>query len=153
MNENYEKEIKNVTDKYEEQSHEMQQKDYKLKDQIQKREEYENKYKESLLQINQLNENCQAKDKSIETQNELIKKYEENIEKNKKKINDLEISLCKNIYSYKMAEDDFETLIMVVQGLITKNKEKYGRNIKKIPLKDRTFINSLVQEYNFFSSD
>ena len=52
-----------------------------------------------------------------------------------------------------MAEDDFETLLMVIQGLITKNKEKFGRNILKIPLKDRTFINSLVKEYNFFSHD
>ena len=52
-----------------------------------------------------------------------------------------------------MAEDDFETLLMVVQGLITKNKDKYGRNIKKIPLKHRTFIHSLVKEYNFFSNN
>ena len=142
MNENYKKEIKNVTEQYEEISLEMAKIKFELKEQTQLRETYESKLKESLIQINQLKEISQSKDKSIQIQNDLIKIYEDTIAKNKKKINDLEISFCKTDYSYKMAEDDFETLLMVVQGLITKNKEKYGRNIKKIPLKDRTFINS-----------
>ena len=153
INENYKKDIKKVTDKYEELSFEMTKIKFDLKEQTQLRETYESKLKESLLQINQLNENNTAKDHSIKTQNELITMYENKINDNKKKINDLEVSLCKNIYSYKMAEDDFETLLMVVQGLITKNKDKYGRNIRKIPLKDRTFIHSLVIEYNFFSNN
>ena len=153
INENYKKEIKKVTDEYEELSFEMTKIKFDLKEQTLLRETYESKLKESLLQINQLNENNKAKDNSINTQNDLIKMYEDKINENKNKINDLEISLCKNIYSYKMAEDDFETLLMVVQGLITKNKDKYGRNIKKIPLKHRTFIHSLVKEYNFFSNN
>jgi SMC interacting uncharacterized protein involved in chromosome segregation len=153
INENYKKEIKKVTDKFEDLSNDMDKIQFDLKEQTLLRETYESKLKESLIQINQLNENNKAQENSINTQNELIKMYEDKINENKNKINDLEISLCKNIYSYKMAEDDFETLLMVVQGLITKNKEKYGRNIRKIPLKDRTFIHSLVKEYNFFSNN
>ena len=153
MNENYKKEIKKVTAEYEELSFEMTQIKFDLDDQTQLREKYENQLKESLIQINQLNDICKEKDNSLKIQNDLIKKYEEKIENNDKRINDLEISLCKNIYSYKMAEDDFETLLVVIQGLITKNKEKYGRNIKKIPLKDREFINSLVKKYNFFPNN
>ena len=153
MNENYKKEIKKVTDKYEELSFEMTTIKFDLKEQTQLRETYESKLKESLIQINQLNENCKGKENSINTQNELIKLYENKINDNKKKIDDLEMSLCKNIYSYKMAEDDFETLVMVVQGLITKNREKYRRNIQKIPVNYRNFIHSLINEYNFFSEN
>ena len=152
MNENYKKEIKIITDKYEELSFEMTKNKFELKEQTHLRETYESKLKESLEQINQLKENGKFKDESIKTQNELIKSYEDKIENNKKKINELEMSLCKNIYSYKMAEDDFDTLVIIVHSLITKNKDKFGRNIRKIPLKDRNFIHSLVKEYNFFSN-
>ena len=152
MDDRYKKEIEKVEGQCEELSFEMNKIDYKLKEQTQLRETSENKLNESLIQIKQLKENCTFKDNSIKTQSELIKLYEDKIENNKKKIDDLEMSLCKNIYGYKMAEDDFETLIIVVQGLITKDKEKYGRNIQKIPLKDRNFIQSLVKEYNFFSN-
>ena len=153
INENYKKEIKKVTDEYEELSFKMTQIKFDLNEQTQLRESYENKLKESLIQINQLNEICKEKDNSLKIQNELIKIYEDKINTSKKKIDDLEVSLCKNIYSYKMAEDDFETLLMVIQGLITKNKEKYQRNIRKIPLKDRTFIHSLVIENSFFPNN
>ena len=153
VNDNYKKEINQVTAQYKELSFEMTKIKFELNEQTQLKDNYESKLNESLIQINQLKENCKAKENSIKIQNDLIKMYEDKIENNKKKINDLEISLCKNIYSYKMAEDDFETLLMVIQGLITKNKEKFGRNILKIPLKDRTFINSLVKEYNFISHD
>ena len=86
MNENYKKEIKKVTDKYEELSFEMTQIKFDLKEQTQLRETYESKLKESLIQINQLNENCKSKENSINTQNDLIKLYEDKINENKKKL-------------------------------------------------------------------
>ena len=152
MNENYKKEIQEVIDKCENLNFELIQNKLDLKDQTQIREKCEANLKEKEIQISQLEENLKAKDHSIKIQNDLIKMYEDKINNNKKRINELEISLCENMYGYKMTQDDFETLVSVAQSLITKNKDKYGKMIRKIPSETRHYINYLVLKYNFFSN-
>ena len=98
-----------------------------------------------------MNNVLEASKNSIETQNKLIQSYQEKITNNAKKINDLEISLCKNIYNYKMSEDDFETLLIVIQSIILKDKNKYIKNVKKLGSKGKNFVNNLVEKYNIFS--
>ena len=73
------------------------------------------------------------------------------IDADKNKINDLELSLIRNIYNYKMAEDDFDTLLIIFQGILQKDKEKYYKNIKKLGSNGRNFVISLVKKYNIFS--
>jgi hypothetical protein len=152
INENYKKEIQEVIDKCENLNFELIQNRLDLKNQTQMRELCEVNLKEKEIQISQLEENLKTKDHSIKIQNDLIKIYEDKINNNKKKINELEISLCENMYGYKMTQDDFETLVSVAQSLITKNKDKYGKMIRKIPSETRHYINYLVLKYNFFSN-
>lgn len=152
MNENYKKEIKEVIDECENIKFILKKNELDLKEQTQFREKCEASLKEKEIQVSQLEENIKVKEHSIKIQNDLIKMYEDKINNNKKRINELEISLCENMYGYKMTQDDFETLVSVVQSLITKNKEKYGKMIRKIPSETRHYINYLVLKNNFFAN-
>lgn len=44
--------------------------------------------------------------------------YEEKIAEYKKSKEDLEISLNQNIVNFKMKEDELDTLLMVIEGLL-----------------------------------
>lgn len=122
MNENYEKEIKKVKDKCDGLTFELAKKNTDVKSEIEKNELSENKLKESAKQINELNEISKSKDNLIKSQNDAIKMYEEKITDYKKLKEDLELSLAKNIYNFKMKEDEFETLLMVIEGIVSKKK-------------------------------
>ena len=151
MEENYKKEIMRANDQNKDLPLELSKKTMDLKEQIKLKEVFENKLKESENRINDLNKIIEVSKKSLNTKDELIKMYQDKINNDKKKINDLEISLSQNIYNYKMAEDDFETLLIVFQGILQKDKEKYYKNIKKLSSTGKNFVISLVEKYNIFS--
>jgi hypothetical protein len=46
--------------------------------------------------------------------------YEEKITEYKKSKEDLEINLSQNIVNFKMKEDELDTLMMVVEGILVK---------------------------------
>lgn len=47
-----------------------------------------------------------------------MKLYEEKISENKKIKEDLEINLNHNIVNFKMKEDELDTLLMVIEGIL-----------------------------------
>jgi cell fate (sporulation/competence/biofilm development) regulator YlbF (YheA/YmcA/DUF963 family) len=55
--------------------------------------------------------------------------YEEKIAEYKKSKEDLEISLNQNIVNFKMKEDELDTLLMVIEGILVK---KIKFNLLKI---------------------
>ena len=151
MKENYKKEILKANEQNKELLLKNSKVELDLKEQKSSNQAYENTLKEKENQITDMNNVLEASKNSIETQNKLIQSYQEKITNNAKKINDLEISLCKNIYNYKMSEDDFETLLIVIQSIILKDKNKYIKNVKKLGSKGKNFVNNLVEKYNIFS--
>jgi chromosome segregation ATPase len=151
MEENYKKEIMRANDQNKDLPLELSKKTMDLKEQIKLKEVFENKLKESENRINDLNNIIEVSKKSLNTKDELIKMYQDKINNDKKKINDLEISLSQNIYNYKMAEDDFETLLIIFQGILQKDKEKYLKNVKKLSSKGKKYVLSLIEKYNVFS--
>ena len=150
MNENYEKEIKKVKDKYDELSFELDKQKSEIKAQTALKEASENKLKESDKQINELNELSKSKDNLINTQNDSIKMYQDKINEFKKMKNDLEISLATNIYNFKMKEDEFESLFMVIEGIVSKKKDKYEHSLSKLSPDVKDSLQSLVKKYKFF---
>ena len=150
MNENYEKEIKKVKDKYDELTFELAKKNTDVKSEIEKNELSENKLKESAKQINELNEISKSKDNLIKSQNDAIKMYEEKITDYKKLKEDLELSLAKNIYNFKMKEDEFETLLMVIEGIVSKKKDKYEHNLSKCSFDVKNQLQALIKQHKFF---
>ena len=47
--------------------------------------------------------------------------YEEKIAEYKKSKEDLEINLNQNIVNFKMKEDELDTLLMVIEGILVSN--------------------------------
>ena len=150
LNENYEKEIKNVKDKYEELTFELTKKTAEVQEKVEQKEVSENKLKESDKKITELNEISNSKDNLIKTQNEAIKMYEDKIDDYKKLKEDLELSLAKNIYNFKMKEDEFDSLFMVIEGIVSKKKDKYEHNLNKLSSDVKNSLQSLVKKYKFF---
>ena len=150
MNENYEKEIKKAKDECEELNFELSKKNFDVNEQIQLKEISETKLKESLKQISELNEISKSKDNLIDTQNDALKMYEDKIKEFKKLREDLELSLATNIYNFKMKEDEFDSLFMVIEGILAKKKDKYEHNLNKLSPEVKSSLQSLVKQYKFF---
>ena len=151
MEENYRKEILRANEQNKDLSKSLDEANLILKEQKKNNEVSENKLKSKENEINQLNKKIEEIGKLLSIKTKLIESYTEKIERNNKKINDLEISLCQNIYNYKMAEDDFETLLIIFQGILQKDKEKYLKNVKKLSSKGKKYVLSLIEKYNVFS--
>ena len=150
MNDNYEKEIKKIKDKYDELNFELTKKNSEVKAQTELNEVNENKLKENTKQMNELNELSKSKDNLINTQNDTIKMYQDKINEYKKMKNDLEISLAQNIYNFKMKEDEFDSLFMVFEGIISKKKDKYEHSISKLSSDVKDTLQALIKKYKFF---
>ena len=150
MNDNYEKEIKKVKDKYDELSFELTKKNAEVKEQTELKEVNENKLKENSKQMTELNELSKSKDNLINTQNDTIKMYLDKINEYKKMKEDLEFSLAQNIYNFKMKEDEFDSLFMVFEGIISKKKDKYEHSISKLSPEVKDTLQTLIKKYKFF---
>ena len=150
MNDNYEKEIKKVKDKNDELNFELTKKNTEVKSQIEITELNVNKLKENSKQMNELNELSKSKDNLINTQNDTIKMYQDKINEYKKMKEDLELSLAQNIYNFKMKEDEFDSLFMVFEGIISKKKDKYEHSISKLSPDVKDSLQALVKRYKFF---
>ena len=150
MVENYENEIKKIKDEYNEINFELSKKNVDINEQTKLKEVCETKLKESVKQIGELNEISKSKDTLIATQNEALKMYEDKINDYKKMKEDLELSLAKNIYNFKMKEDEFDSLLMVIEGIVSRKKEKYEHNLNKLSPEIQNTLQALVKQYKFF---
>ena len=150
MVENYEIEIKKIKDEYNEINFQLSKKNVDINEQTKLKEVCEIKLKESVKQIGELREISKSKDSLITTQNEALKMYEDKINDYRKMKEDLELSLAKNIYNFKMKEDEFDSLLMVIEGIVSRKKEKYEHNLNKLSPDIQNTLQSLVKQYKFF---
>ena len=150
MVENYEKEIKKIKDEFNEINFELSKKNVDLNEQTKLKEVCETKLKESSKQIEELNEISKSKDNLISSQNEALRMYESKINDYKKMKEDLELSLAKNIYNFKMKEDEFDSLFMVIEGIVSRKKEKFEHNLDKLSPDIQSMLQTLVKQYKFF---
>ena len=150
MNDNYQKEIKKVKDQYEQLNFELTKKNAEVQEKIDQKEESENKLKETNKQITELQEISNSKDSLIKTQGEALKIYEDKVQDYIKQKENLEMSLAKSIYDFKMKEDEFDSLFMVIEGIIARKKDKYEHNLTKLSTDVKNTLQSLVKQYKFF---
>ena len=150
MNDNYQKEIKKVKDQYEQLNFELTKKNAEVQEKIDQKEESENKLKETNKQITELQEISNSKDSLIKTQGEALKIYEDKVQDYIKQKENLEMSLAKSIYDFKMKEDEFDSLFMVIEGIIARKKDKYEHNLTKLSSDVKNTLQSLVKQYKFF---
>ena len=150
LGQNYEREIKKLKDEYDKINFELIKKNNDIIEQTKLKEVCEIKLKESEKQINELNELSKSKDELIESHEKNLKIYEDKINEYKKTKEDLELSLARNIYNFKMKEDEFESLFMVIEGIVSRKKEKFEHNLLKISHEAKTMVENLVKQYKFF---
>jgi len=150
MNDNYEKEIKKIKDKYEELHFELTKKNAEVLEKNEQKEVCETKLKEFDKKISELTELSNSKDSLIKTQNEAIKMYNDKINDYIKSKENLEMSLAKSIYDFKMKEDEFDSLFMVLEGIISRKKDKYEHNLSKLSSDVKNNLQTLVKQYKFF---
>jgi hypothetical protein len=79
----------------------------------------------------------------------MIKMYENNIFEQTKKIDDYELSLNKYIVNFKMKEDELETMISVIEGIVTKKKEKFEYNASRLSSEIYNQIIDIITNSNF----
>ena len=150
LNENYEKDLSKIRNEKSELNMELMKMKIEANERTKLNEVNEAKLEESLIQINQLNEISKSKDILIANQNDSLKMYSKKINEFKKMKEDLELSLAKNIYNFKMKEDEYESLFMVIDGIISKKKEKYEHNFNKLSPDVQTMLETLAKQFKFF---
>ena len=140
---NYEKVIKQMKNKCDELNFELSKKNFALNEQILLKETYEKKYNESNNSINQLKNMVTDKENLIKTQNNSFEVY-------KQRINDSEMKIAETIVELKMKEDEFESLFMLIENIVAKNKSKFEHDLCKISPEAQDFLKTLVKQYRFF---
>jgi hypothetical protein len=150
LNENYEKDLNKIKSENNELNVELTKMKIEANEKTKLNEVNEAKLEESIKQINQLKEISKSKDSLIANQNDSLKMYSKKINEFKKMKEDLELSLAKNIYNFKMKEDEYESLFMVIDGIISKKKEKYEHNFNKLSPDVQTMLETLAKQFKFF---
>ena len=150
LNENYEKNIKNIKNDLDEANFKLTKKESEFNNQIEITENFKSQFNEANLKVNQLNEITKSKDNLINTQNDTIKMYEDKIKDFNNDKDKLEMLLNSNIVNFKMKEDEVETILMVIECMLAKNKNKYEHNINKLSNDCKASINNMVKKYKLF---
>jgi len=150
LNENYEKDLNKIKNENNELNVELTKMKIDVNEKTKLNEVIGAKLEENMKQINQLKEISKSKDNLIDNQNDSLKMYSKKINEFKKMKEDLELSLAKNIYNFKMKEDEYESLFMVLDGIISKKKEKYEHNFNKLSPDVQTMLETLAKQFKFF---
>ena len=150
INEQYEIKLKNIKTEIEEIKFELTKKKYELNEQIQFKNIYEKKDNENKTHTIQLKEQITSFENLLKTQEEnvnLLKQKEKNYlnEKNK-----LEIALNKNIVDFRMKEDEFETLMVLVGNILNKKKDIIEKNLLKLSNENQQFLINLLKKHKWF---
>ena len=131
-------------------SFEFSKKNAEIQEKIDQKEESENKLKETSKQITELKKISESKDSLIQTQSDALKMFDDKVKDYIKQKENLEMSLAKSIYDFKMKEDEFDSLFMVIEGIIARKKDKYEHNLNKLSIDVKNTLQSLVKIYKFF---
>ena len=75
--------------------------------------------------------------------------YEDKIGEYKRTKEDYELSLNKYIVNFKMKEDELETIMSVIEGLITKKKDKFEHNMNRLSSETSSQIKRIMKMHNF----
>ena len=149
MNDLYEENYKKVQNQVNELKLELTQKEVNLTEQTHLKDSFETKYNEANKQIEELFNISKSKDNLISTQNDAIKMYEEQIGQYKRTKEDYELSLNKYIVNFKMKEDEIEYIMGAIEGIITKKKDKFEYNAKRLSVETNSQIYNIIKNYNF----
>ena len=79
-----------------------------------------------------------------------IKLLNERIDRLIKTRDELDMNLNRHMLNNKMKEDELDTMIMVIDGMLSKRKDKYEHNLKRLGGDMKTAVDILAKEYKIF---
>ena len=129
----------------------------KIEEEIQAKENYKNKYEDALKESLSYQQISSTKENIIKKHMEMWEFKEEKNSNLRKFIEELEIKLSHAIINSRMKEDELETLLIVLEGILVifmiikmKKKEKFDHNIKKLSYDVRKNIEDMVKNLKLF---
>ena len=120
ISENYESMLNKTREELEDAQLNNERLNYKLSEETQLKENFKDKFEESMKDVDRYKEISKSKDVIIKTQKENLAIMESSIKDLKNIKEELEISLNANIVNFKMKEDELETMLLVVSGILVK---------------------------------
>lgn len=159
-----EENIKNLTDKYEKKISLLNEEIASLKLNLSKTENQNSELNQKLTELNQLNlineDKIKVHEKLTENLNMRINTQKNNIDLLNKKVdelsktkNELDDSLNKTVLNYQMKEDEVESLIMIFDAMLKKNKDKYLHNLKRLSQETSQEIEDICNLNNVFNNN
>ena len=150
LNENYEKTLKKVRDEVEELNFELTKKTYSLNEQTQINDTYKDKIKEVNTKLEEVTQLSDSKENVIKTQNDNIQLLEKRLTDIQRNKEDLELKLNKYIVDFKMQEDELENVIIVIDSIFAKKKDRFEHALLKLNAETRNQIVQRAKTSKFF---
>ena len=150
LNENYEKTLKKVRDEVEELNFELTKKNYSLNEQTQINDTYKDKIKEVNTKLEEVTQLSDSKENVIKTQNDNIQLLEKRLTDIQRNKEDLELKLNKYIVDFKMQEDELENVIIVIDSIFAKKKDRFEHALQKLNAETRNQIVQRAKTSKFF---
>ena len=133
-------ELKLKVDKYE----------YSLSEESRANEDLKQKLENIITEKNEVNSISKSKDAIIEIQKTQIELFENKQKEWEEEKDVLEIKICQYVSSNRIKEDEIETMIMIIDSILTKNKKKFENHIFRFDDNISTAIQNLVKENKVF---
>ena len=125
-----------------------------LESKIHNETETSNNYQQRIDSLNQNIKQVElvssSKDELLKTQKGEIKLLNERIDRLIKTRDELDMNLNRHMLNNKMKEDELDTMIMVIDGMLSKRKDKYEHNLKRLGGDMKTAVDILAKEYKIF---
>ena len=151
LSENYEKNLQKAKNEIDDLTFQLTTISHSFNEATQLKKENDAMIASMKNQMSQIESISNSKDTLIKKQKEEIKLLNEKIKELKKIKEDLDLNLNKNILNYKMKEDELETMVMVIDGMLSHRKDKYEHNLRRLGSEMKTAVEIISKEYKIFT--
>ena len=164
INQFHEDQIYNLTNNYEKIIQQLKEEIENLQFSLEKNSLSLN---EQIIKNNELTENLTGIEKRIdeyesilESKDKIINSQKENIQLLNKKINEiqslkneLEDNVNKSYLQAKMKEDEVDTLVMIIESILGRRKDKYEHNLNRLGNETKQQIEEIASQYEIFDEE
>ena len=150
---NYEKIIQQLKEEIENLQFSLEKNSLSLNEEIIKNNELTENITGIEKRIDEYESILESKDKIISSQKENIRLLNEKINEIQSLKNELEDNVNKSYLQAKMKEDEVDTLVMILDGILGRRKDKYEHNLNRLGNETKQQIEEIVSEYEIFDDD
>jgi chromosome segregation ATPase len=150
---NYEKTIQQLKEKIEDLEFSLEKNIFNLNEETIKNTELNEKIIGIEKRIEEYESILDSKDKIITFQKDNIELLNKKINEIQSLNNELEDNVNKSYLQSKMKEDEVDTLVMIIDGILGRRRDKYEHNLNRLSAETKQQIEEIVSEYEIFDDD